>query len=135
MKTENIKWELTIAYNSHENDVAECKNWSLLNIIISILADFDLSQNLWSELIDTAAYLKNQSSIKHLKDKISHKMLHDKKSNFAHLRIISCSCWAQISDKKQEKLNFKSKECWLLDYKISMQFILYDVKDKHVIFL
>ena len=26
IKTKNIKWELTIIYNSHENDVTECKN-------------------------------------------------------------------------------------------------------------
>ena len=93
----------------------------------------DLSQSLWSELIDTAAYLKNWSSMKHFKSKTSHETLHDVKSNLSHLKIISCLCWALILKKKCDKLNFKFKKCQLLEYEIFTQFILYDVKDKHVI--
>jgi len=119
MNTENIKWELIIIYNLHENDVTEYKNQNLLNIIIFILADSDLSQNLWSELINIAAYLKNWSLIKYLKDKTSYEILYDEKLNLTHFRIINCLCWAQISDKKQNKLNFKLKEYQLLNYEIS----------------
>ena len=67
MTKKDMKWELTIIYNSHENSIAECINQILLNKMICMLADSDFPQNLWSELLDTAAYLWNQSSIKHLK--------------------------------------------------------------------
>ena len=128
-----MKWELTIVYNSHENDVVKCINQILVNKMICILTDSDFSQSLWSELIDTAVYLKNQSSTKHLKKKTLHETFHDMKSNLSHLKIISCSCWTLIFKKKCDKLNFKFKEYWLLEYEIFTQFILYNMKDKHVI--
>ena len=71
--------------------------------------------------------------MKYLKDKTSHETLHDIKSNLSHLKIIGCLCWALIFKKKCDKLNFKFKECWLLEYEAFTQFILYDVKDKCVI--
>jgi len=101
--------------------------------MICILADSDLPQTLWPELIDTAAYLKNRSPMKHLKGKTPHEALHDVKPNLSHLKIISCPCWALIPKEKRDKLDFKSKECQLLEYETSTQFILYDVEDKRVI--
>ena len=44
MIKKKIKWELTVVYNSHENDVVECINQILMNKMICILADSDLSQ-------------------------------------------------------------------------------------------
>ena len=133
MIKKEMKWELTVVYNSHENDIVKYINQILVNKMICILADLNLSQTLWSELINTAAYLKNWSLMKHLKNKTSYETLHDVKSNLSHLKIISCSCWALILKKKHDKLNFKFKKCQLLEYEIFTQFILYDVKDKCVI--
>ena len=133
MIKKEMKWKLIIVYNSHENDIAEHINQILVNKIICILTDSNFSQTFWSELIDTTTYLKNQFLTKHFKSKTSHEILHDVKSNLSHFKIISCSYWTLILKKKHDKLNFKFKKCWLLEYEIFMQFILYDVKNKHVI--
>ena len=133
MTKEGMKWEPTVAYNPHENGVAERINQILVNKVICILADSDLPQSLWPELIDTAAYLKNRSPTKHLKGKTPHEALHGVKPNLSHLKIIGCPCWALIPREKRDKLDFKSKECRLLGYEASTQFILYDVEDKRVI--
>src|SRR5436190_732980 len=133
MTDKGIKWEPTVAYNPHENGVAEHLNQILLNKMICMLADSDLPRSLWPELIDTAAYLWNQSPTKHL-DKTPHEALHDVKPNLSHFKIIGCPCWAQIPSEKRDKLDFKSKECRLLGYEASTQFILWDVEDQRVIF-
>ena len=65
-----MMWKLIIAYNSHENEIFEHVNWTLLDKIHSMLTDSDLSQNVWSELLKTAIYLKMRISIKYLKDMI-----------------------------------------------------------------
>ena len=46
MTDKEIKWKLTVAYNSHENSVAECLNQILLNKMICMLANSDLPWSL-----------------------------------------------------------------------------------------
>ena len=88
MTKEDMLWELTVGYNSHENGVAERVNQILMNKIRSILADSDLPQILWPELLDTAVYLKLRISTKHLKRIISFKQLFNQKPDLSHLRVI-----------------------------------------------
>jgi hypothetical protein len=107
----------------------------------AIFADSNLSLNLWSELLATAAYLRNQSSIKSLKienlTQTPFVTLYNNKpdfSNESNLKIINCQTWALIFEEKRSKLNFMSSNYRILDYAVSTQYILYKVESKRVIF-
>ena len=134
MNSKTIFWELIIVYNLFENEVSECQNWTLMNYICMIFTDSDLSISLWSELLETAVYLQNQSSTKHLKRKTSYEALFDKKPDLSNLRIISCQAWALISKKKHLKFDLRFSDCRLLEYAASMQYILYEMNSDWVIF-
>ena len=90
MKNDNdMLWKSTVEYNSQENDVAEWLNWTLMRMIIVILTESsDLSLTVWSELLNTAFYLKLWLLNKYLKEKILYETLYKKKLNLSHLKII-----------------------------------------------
>ena len=91
-----------------------------MNYIYMIFADSDLSINLWSELLETAVYLQNQSSTKYLKEKTSYEALFNEKSDLNNFRIIDCQAWALIFKKKHSKFDLRFNDCRLLEYAASI---------------
>ena len=133
MNNKFILWKSIIVYNFFENDVFECQNWILMNYICIIFADSDLSISFWSELLESAAYLWNQSPTKHL-EKTSYEVLFDEKSDLSNFRMISCQAWILISREKQSKFDLRFSDCRLLEYAASMQYILYEMNSDWVIY-
>ena len=82
----------------------------------------------------TVVYFWNQSSIKHLKRKMSYEALFDEKSDLSNFKIIDCQVWALISKKKCSKFDLRFNDCRLLEYAASMQYILYEMNSDWVIF-
>src|SRR6266487_3293812 len=134
MDSKAILWEPTIAYNPFENGVSERQNRTLMNYIRTIFADSDLPISLWSELLETAAYLRNRSPTKHLKGKTPYEALFGEKPDLSNLRIIGCQAWALIPKEKRSKFDLRSSDCRLLGYAASTQYILYEVDSGRVIF-
>ena len=92
MNSKDILWQPTVAYNPQENGLAECVNRILLKMIRSMLADSDLSVEVWSELLDTAAYLRFRTPNKHLEGKTPYEVIYRIKPDLSHLRAIGCVC-------------------------------------------
>src|SRR6266487_1744312 len=134
MDSKSILWEPTIAYNPFENGVSERQNRTLMNYIRTIFADSDLPISLWSELLESAAYLRNRSPTKHLKGKTPYEALFGEKPDLSNLRIIGCQAWALIPREKRSKFDLRSSDCRLLGYAASTQYILYEVDSGRVIF-
>ncbi len=57
-----IIWEPITLYSSEENGVSEWLNRTICKSAQAMLKDFDLNSHLWSKVIKTAVYIKNQSS-------------------------------------------------------------------------
>src|SRR6266487_4981717 len=134
MDSKSILWEPTIAYNPFENGVSERQNRTLMDYIRTIFADSDLPISLWSELLESAAYLRNRSPTKHLKGKTPYEALYGEKPDLSNLRIIGCQAWALIPREKRSKFDLRSSDCRLLGYAASTQYILYEVDSGRVIF-
>ena len=134
MDSKAILWEPTVAYNPHENGVAERQNRTLMNYIRTIFADSDLPISLWSELLETAAYLRNRSPTKHLENRTPFEALYSEKPDLSNLRIIGCQAWALIPREKRTKFDLRLSDCRLLGYAASTQYILYEVDFGRVIF-
>ena len=58
---EGIKWEPSAPYIQEQNEKVERLNYTLISLVVSILAVMHLPKTLWDELIQTAAYFKNWS--------------------------------------------------------------------------
>ena len=134
MNNKFIFWKFIIAYNLFKNDVSEHQNQILMNYIHIIFADSDLSINFWSEFLESVTYFQNQISTKHL-EKTLYEILFDEKSDFSNFRIINCQAWIFISREKYSQFDFKFSNCRLLEYAVSMQYILYEMNSDWVIYL
>ncbi len=58
----DIIWEPTTPYSPEENSVSEWLNRIICESAQAMLKDFGLNSHLWSKVIKTAVYIKNQSS-------------------------------------------------------------------------
>ncbi len=90
MKYEDMLWKSTVTFNSYENDVAERVNQILMKMMWLMLADSDLLLEVWSELLNTAVYLRLWISNKHFKDKTFYEVLTNKKLNLSNLWTVEC---------------------------------------------
>ena len=54
-----IKWEPSVPYTPSQNGKAERVNHMLMERVRAMLLDSNLLKEMWAELINTAAYLKN----------------------------------------------------------------------------
>lgn len=96
--------------------MAERKNRTLLEAACTILISSGLSPKLWTEAVRTANYLQNRSSTKALAKSTPYEMLHGKKPDLRHLRIIGCKAYVLLPRTQQTKLSAKALCTSLLGY-------------------
>jgi hypothetical protein len=126
-------WAPTVAYNPQENGVSERLNRTLLSKLRAMLVESNLPKEIWTELLDTATYLKNRTPTQ-LLEETPYEKLHGMKPDLSHLRTIGTLAWAMIPSEKQlEKLEERSKECKPLGYDGNSQYILYEIESGKVI--
>jgi Reverse transcriptase (RNA-dependent DNA polymerase)/gag-polypeptide of LTR copia-type/GAG-pre-integrase domain len=126
-------WEPTIAYTPQQNGVSERLNRTLLTKLRAMLFESGLPKELWTELLDTANYLKNRAPTKLLPE-TPYEKLYGTQPDVSHLRAVGTIGWAMIpSDKHLGKLDERSKQCKLLGYEGNSQFILYEQESGRVI--
>jgi hypothetical protein len=107
--TENkINWNSRVLYVSKQNDETKRLNRIFMYKIRSMLNQTKISRRMWNKIIKTIVYLSNRSSHYQLNDKISYKMIKNKKLDLSHLRIIESTTWVHILKKKIKKLNDQS---------------------------
>ena len=63
-----------------------------------------------------------------------YKILYDKKSDLSNFKIINCQVWTFIFKKKCLKFDLKFNDCRLLEYAVSMQYILYEMNSDQIIY-
>ncbi|CAM6093652.1 unnamed protein product [Calypogeia fissa] len=66
--TRGIRRQLTAAYTSHQNGVAEHKNRTLLETARSLRHGTQLPRFLWEEMIRSANYIVNRCSTRALRN-------------------------------------------------------------------
>ena len=63
-----------------------------------------------------------------------YKILYDKKSDLSNFKIINCQVWTFIFKKKCLIFDLKFNDCRLLEYAVSMQYILYEMNSDQIIY-
>ena len=119
-----IIWEPTMPYSSKENGVSEQLNGTICESAQAMLKDFGLNSHLWSKVIKTAVYIKNQSSTCVL-DMTSYEAWTGNVSDLSSLHIFDIIAWAHIFKKwRQQEVKFEdhSLKCHYLGMKESSIF-------------
>ena len=134
LSEEGIIWEATVGYTPPENGVSERLNRTLCEKLRALLFESGLPIELWSNLVETATYLKNRSPTRALKGKTPYEFLYKRRPDLSNIKIIGCKSWVAIPKEKLQKLDSRSVECRLIGYAASTQYILYQVDIEKVIY-
>ena len=81
-----------------------------------MLADANLPQKFWAEAVTTAAYLRNRSPTKAVKQRTPFEAWTGAKPRVDHLRRFGCAAYSHIPKDERKKLESKSRKCLLLVY-------------------
>ncbi|GAU30308.1 hypothetical protein TSUD_385290 [Trifolium subterraneum] len=71
---EGIIREVTPPYTPQQNDIAERKNRTIMNMVRSMLNSKDLPKELWGEAVATATYVLNRLAYKHVPGQLRKKL-------------------------------------------------------------
>jgi len=115
-KHHGIMQQFTMPHTPQQNVVAEQKNRTLVECARSMIQGKGLSNGLWAEAINTAAYLKNRSPTKCLGFKTPFEALFGLKPAVSHLRIFGSKAYAQIPKADRKKLDPKALKCIFVGY-------------------
>ena len=88
-----IKWEPSVSYMPSQNGKAERVNHTLMERVRAILLDSNLPKGMWAKLINTAAYLKNQSPAS-FQNKTPFELWNEQQPDLSNLRIIGTIAYA-----------------------------------------
>ena len=118
LKSKGIQHELTVPHSPEQNGVAERMNRTLVESARAMIAHAGLPNSYWAEAIATAAYVRNRTPARAIKeDTTSYERWYGKKPNVTHLKVFGCIAYAHIPDTHRRKLDKKADNlsCNLLD--------------------
>ena len=87
----------------------------------AMMGQAGLPEHYWAEAVATAAYLRNRTPTRALKEKKTpYEKWCERKPDLSHLRVFGCMAYAYIPDanrkgklsKKAEKLRWRKKSIW-----------------------
>ena len=111
-----IKKELTTAYTSQQNGVAERKNRTIVEMARCILKEKSLSNMYWAHAVHTAAYILNKSPTNMVKNSTPYEAWFCRKPTISHLKSFGYACFVQIPAQQRHKLDGKSTKCIFIGY-------------------
>ncbi|CAL5368353.1 unnamed protein product [Camellia sinensis] len=109
-----IKRQLTTSYTPQQNDVAERKNRTILNMVRSMLNRSPLSKSFWPEAVLWSIHLLNRSPTMAVRNWTLKEAWSGRKPSVDHLRIFGCIAYAHVPDEKRKKLDDKGEKCIFL---------------------
>ena len=116
-KKKGIKLTTTIAYTPQQNGVAERLNWTLENMIRTMLIAAKLPESMWGEALLAATYLLNRSPTNAIQEKKTPAELWcGSKPDLKKLRVFGCQRFDWIPDQKRSKLKKKSQKALMMGY-------------------
>jgi transposase InsO family protein len=118
LDSHGINQRLVMPYTPEQNGVSERENRTLVETARSMMyAHESMPQELWAELINTAAYILNRTGpTKTSNSKSPYELWSGKKTTIKHLRIIGCNAFVHIPKQKRKKMNKKAIKGRLVGY-------------------
>jgi transposase InsO family protein len=93
LSEEGIRHQYSSPYTPQQNDVAERKNRTLIDMARTMLAEFKSPYNFWAEAINTACHASNRLYLRKGLNKTPYEILIGKKANIKYFRVFGCKCF------------------------------------------
>jgi transposase InsO family protein len=90
---EGIKHEFLAPYTSQQNEVAERKNRTLIEMARTMLDEYKTSDRFWPKAINTACHATNHLYLHKLLKKTSYELLIGSKPNVSYFRVFGSKCY------------------------------------------
>jgi hypothetical protein len=101
--------------NAQQNGVTERHNYTLMDMVRSMLSYSVLPIGLWMEDLKTIVHLLNRVMSKSV-TKTPYKMWTGRKSTLNYLHMWGCLAKAKLFNPNIEKLDHKTVSCHFIDY-------------------
>ena len=102
-----IKKELTTTYTPQQNEVAERKNRTMVEMARCMLREMCLPNMYWVDAIHSAIYILNRSSTNMVKYSTPYESWFYRNPNVSHFKIFGSTCFAYIPGQQRQKLRWK----------------------------
>ena len=109
--------QLTAPYTPEQNDVAERKNRTVVEMARSMLKAKNLPNQFWAEVVATPIYLRNISPTKAVQNQTPYEAWYGVKPSVSHLKVFGCISYALIKYFRH-KLEKKSEKCVFVGYSL-----------------
>ena len=100
-----IHAQYTIPYTPQQNGVMEMCNWTLIDMVWSMMNNFSLPKSLWMYLLKTSMYLLNRVPNK-VVPKTPFKLWTNRKLSLRHFHVCGCSIEARVYNPQEKKVKF-----------------------------
>ncbi|KAJ9542464.1 hypothetical protein OSB04_028970 [Centaurea solstitialis] len=105
----DISMQLTAPCTPQQNNVAECRNRTLMEMTRSIMKTMVVPNYLWGETARLATYLINRVQTRALVDQTPYECFKKEKKNLEHLKVFGYLAYAKIEDTYLKKLDDRSR--------------------------
>ena len=99
----------------NQNGVAERRNRTLLDMVQSILSNFNLPKSLWAEALKTTVYILNRVPTK-VVPKTPFELFKGWKLSLKHIRVWGCPFEVRIYNPQEKKLNLRTISGYFFGY-------------------
>jgi hypothetical protein len=93
LSDEGIRHQYSSPYAPQQNGVAERKNRTLIDMAMTMLAEFKSPYNFWAEAFNTACHASNRLYLCKGLNKTPYEILIGKKPNIKYFWVFGCKCY------------------------------------------
>ena len=91
-----------MAHSQQQKGVAERMNRTLMESARTMIAHAGLPNSYWVEVVNTAAYIRNQTPTTAIKDdQMPYERWYGRKPNVSHLKVFGCVAYAQVPNEER----------------------------------
>ncbi|KAK1643251.1 hypothetical protein QYE76_061056 [Lolium multiflorum] len=116
LSDEGIRHQYSAAYTPQQNGVAERKNRTLMDMAISMMAEYKSRYNFWAEAISTACHSSNRLYLRKGLNKTPYEILTGNKPNISYFKVFGCKCFYKIKGVRLSKFAPKALEGIFVGY-------------------
>jgi hypothetical protein len=142
LKQHGTTHQLPPAYTPQQNGVAERGFRIVMEMVRSMLAEFNTPKVFWAEAAFTAVDILNRLPTKAVTGVTPYEAWTGRKPELGHIRVFGCIAFVHVPKEKRRKLDDKSIKCILLGYEPGTKvYRLYEpitrrvIKSRDVIFI
>ncbi|GKB14470.1 retrovirus-related pol polyprotein from transposon TNT 1-94, partial [Tanacetum coccineum] len=123
-----IKREFSVARTPQQNRVAERKNRTLIEGVMTMLADSKLPTTFWAEAVNTACYVQNRVLVIKPHNKTTYELLQGRKPALSFMRPFGCPVTILNALDHLGKFDGKADEGFFIGYSMNCKaFRLFDI--------